>query len=313
MKRLFTLLVALAFVAPAMAQDSKDAGNNNKMAAAPSSSQWDTLSDTWFFQDAIPVPQGNVDLRLSFGWQTGSWPSNAGDSDDDFVATPSLYWGFAENWEASVNVPVWLGDAGDRGGYADGNYDANVGVLWRFAKQDDGHMMDMALAGNFRIPTGDGSSGIDYEGRLALTHLYSCNARTHLNVWGKITNGNDHESGRRVRSANTNGMFGGGLGLASSLRMNRIGWDDERNFQYGANVGVDFPICDNGNVRMVFDYLTRTSNQEGQNWWHILQTGWEWKIDDANRLGTSFFYNIDQSTDAPNSGMTVTFAHALTY
>jgi len=312
MKRLLTLLVALAFVAPAMADDTKSEGNDNKMAAAPSS-EWDTLSDTWFFQDAIPVSQGMVDLRLSFGWQTGSWPSNGGDSDDDFVATPSIYWGFADNWEASVNLPMWLGDGGDRGGYADGNYDANVGVLWRFAKQDDGHMMDMALAGNFRLPTGNGSSGIDYEGRLAMTHTYACNARSHLNVWGKITNGDDHESARGLRNNNSNGIWGGGFGIANSWRTNRLGWDDERNWQYGADLGFDFPFCDNGNVRMVFDYLTRTSIQEGQNWWHILQTGWEWKINDADRFGTSFFYNFDQSTDAPNAGMTFTFAHALTY
>jgi len=307
MKRLLSVLIALALVSPALAQN----GNGNDKAKMAPAGEWDTLSDLWFFQDAVPVSNGMVDLRLSFGWQTGNWPSNGGDSDDDYILTPSLYWGFAENWEASFTVPVWLGDGWDRGGFEDGNYDLSVGVLWRFMEQADGNPLDMALAGNFRIPTGDGSSGVDYEGRLAMTHSYDSDWRSHFNVWGKITNGDNHES---ANGPGDNGLFGGGSFRDNNLmRLRALGWDDERDLQYGGNLGFDFPLCDDGNVRMMFDYLARTSVQEGQNWWHILETGWEWKVSDKVRLGTSFFYNIDQSTDAPNAGLTFTYAHALTY
>jgi hypothetical protein len=166
--------------------------------------------------------------------------------------------------------------------------------------------MDMAVIGNFRIPTGEGSSGIDYEGRLAMTHTYDNDMRSHFNMWGKITNGDNHDTAGANRAAV---ITDSGFGVIYGSGI----WNAERNWQYGGNVGLDFPLCDDGAVRMVVDYLARTSIQEGQNWWHIMETGWEWQIDDANRMGMSFFYNFDQSTDAPNAGATMTFAHALTY
>jgi len=294
MKRFLSVsvIVMLTLVSPVMAQ-------NGDEKAAPSASGVNTLDELWWFQDAVPVDAGSVDLRFSFGWETSGWPGNAGDSDDDFVLTPSLVWGSCENVEVSFNVPLWLGDGGNRGGFDEGNYDTNVGVLWRISQQADNGHADFALAGNFRIPTGDGSNGVDYEARLAVTRTYDSGIRSHFNLWGKVVNGDNNKS-----------MVGDAdfsiLAVARDL-------DDERDFQYGANIGVDYPLCDDGAVRLVLDYMHRSSVMEGQNNWNMAEIGWEWDMSDADRLGMSLQFNVDRSNDAPNAGAVLTFAHALTF
>lgn len=302
MKRLLSVLAVLALVSPVLAQNGEGA------AAAPAAREQDNMDDLWFFQDAVPTPTGMVDLRLSGGWQTASFPANNGHSSDDYIMTPALYWGFAENWEASINVPVWMGGGGDRDGYIKGNYDTNVGVMWRFLEQADGRPFDMALIGNFRIPTGYKSQGVDYEVRLAMTHTYDNDWRAHFNFWGNFVNGNNDNS-QRARARAARAEFGplGDFVLDDPYKAGR------RSTQYGGNLGFDMPLCANGDVRMVVDYLARNSRTKGQNWWHILQAGWEWQMTDANRMGFSFFYNLDNSTDAPTSGAQLTLAYALLY
>ncbi len=133
----------------------------------------DLISQLWNLEDATPLEAGKMDLRFTGRWATGQ---QLGDSSDDFSFHPSLVWGVAENFELSLTNNIFLGDGGDMGPFVDGNYDTDLGVLWRLHEQvgfelKDAyyHLPSIALSSTFRIPTGDGSSGVDAELRLIMT------------------------------------------------------------------------------------------------------------------------------------------------
>ena len=162
MYRTFTVLCVLSIVGSAIAQESEVTQVTTTTTASGST---DLIGGLWFMDDATVLDTGAVDLRFTFGFLTGGEPFNNGDADDDFVFTPSLYWGAAENLEVFASVPIWMGDGGDAGALDEGNADTNVGFTWRIAEPVDG-MHAMALKSTFRIPTGDNSNGIDFEERV---------------------------------------------------------------------------------------------------------------------------------------------------
>ena len=295
MKRLLTVIVVLTLVSPVVAQTEETA------PAPTTASSVDLLDDLWMFQDAVPVPAGEVDLRFSFGWQSALKPGGTGDT---FQLTPALYWGVVENFELNAKVPIWVGDGGDRYVFDEGNYDSYVGVVWRVAEQADGGMFDIALAGNFRIPTGKKSNGVDYEARLALTHSYDSGVRSHFILWGEVLNGDINKT-LRDKAA--------GAVTAVDVFNFFENYDDERDFQWGGTIGVDYPLCADGAVRLIFDYSYRTSIIEGNNGWHMAEVGWEWDITEADKFGMSFSGSIDRAANAPKAAAVVTYARALTF
>jgi len=280
MRQKLSLVVALALVSPVMAQST------------------DTLDGLWNFQDAVPTPAGQTDIRFSFGWETGTFGHGSG---DDLIATPSLYWGMDEGYELSLSMPAYVGDGGNRSGYADGNYDTYMGLLARLQEQE-GDGAAIALAVNLRIPTGNNSEKVDAEARLIATHDYGdSGVRTHCNLFVTSANGgNNHgDSGR--------GMLGMGRFIGNR------GSDNTRDLQFGAVLGADGPLCDDGAVRWVFDYMHRSSMNDGENNWNVAEVGWEWMMNESDRLGLSVQVNLDRSTDASDVGAIMSFAHAMTY
>ncbi len=287
MKKKLSLVLALALASPVLAQSTN------------------TLDELWHFQDAVPTAPGQTDLRFSFGWETGSFQG----SGDQFILTPSLFWGLSDGVELSLTVPSWVGDGGDRGGYKDGNYDTNLGLLFRLHEQE-GDGPAVALAMNFRIPTGNNSERFDAELRLIATHDYGDSGiRTHCNLFVKNTNG-DNNHARRNNQTVFSSRAGRNImrGFGSN---NRRG--GSRDLQYGVVLGADGPLCGDGSVRWVMDYMHRSSVTDGQNNWNVAEAGWEWTMNEADRLGMSFQVNLDRSTDGPNFGAIMTYAHALTY
>ena len=238
------------------------------------------LSEAWQMDDAVTLPTGQVDLRFSFGWETASFPANGGDSDDDFSIQPSLVWGTCNNVEVFASVPVALGDGGDVGALDRSNADTMIGFTWRFAEPMDAWPA-MALKATARVPTGDNSSGVDGELRLIMTNDYDSGIRSHLNFFGQTVNGN-----------------------------NDPGLD---HFQYGVVVGMDGPLCSNGAVRWVADYMHRSRFREGAANINLFEVGWEWEMAEAQRLGMSLQVGLDDNEDTPNVGAIITYSHSLTF
>jgi len=291
MKRITPVLCTLVFVGSVWAQESEETTVTSTTTTVSSGAN--LLDDAWYTTDATPVAAGSTEFRLSFQWMSSSgFASNRGDSDDDLILTPSLYWGATDNLELSLGVPLWLGDGGDAGAVDDGNWDTYVGFLWQFA-EDAWGQYDMGLAGTARIPTGQDSDKVDGELRLVMTHEYDNGVRSHFNIYGGSVNGTNLETF----------TFTDATGEV----------DDKRDFQYGAVIGMDGPLCGDGAVRWVFDYLHRSSMYEGQNNWNMGEIGWEWQMSDNTKLGWSFQASLDHSNDAPEFGSTITYAKALTY
>jgi len=310
MKRtLASVLVCACMAAPLAAQES-DVTNVTTTTTTVSTGV-DLLDGSWYVQDATPLATGKVDLRFTAGWESAAFPANRGDSDDDYFLTPAIHWGCCNNVELSIGVPMWLGDGGDVGALRDGNFDTNVGMLWRIAEDWVGEY-DVALAAKARIPTGDASDKVDGELRLIMTHNYDSGVRSHFNIFGASMNGTNDET--VDWDGDDDGWGGGwGRGWMNGWWGGRNHMGEQRDFQYGAVIGADGPLCGDGAVRWVFDYLHRSSEHDGQNNWNMAEVGWEWSVDDASKLGFSVQVNLDRSTDAPNVGAMLTYAHALTF
>lgn len=297
MKRTLSAACVLALAATTFAQESEKTTVTTTETVVAGGA--DLISELWNFEDAVPLSCGRADLRLTARWWTASSPASRGDSSDDFVVQPSLVFGVVDNVELSFAVPVWVGDAGDMPGGENGNADTNVGLLWRFMEANGGWPA-MALSAHGRFPTGHDSSGVDGTLALVMTNEYGSGLRSHVNVFGKTVNGHNDEGGRDGH---------GGWGWV---------WDGDddlggaRNFQWGFVVGMDGPLCNDGSVRWVADYMNRSSYRYGASNINMLELGWEWAMAETSNLGMSFQIGLDDNEDTPNFGAGITYSMSLT-
>ncbi|MCH8147015.1 MAG: hypothetical protein IH987_03350 [Planctomycetes bacterium] len=309
MRRSIALICVLVGSSLAWGQESESTSVTTRTSGGA-----DLLSQIWNFEDATPLNTGQLDLRLGGRWGTGQ---SLGDSSDDWLLTPSLVWGACEDVELSLTVKAWLGDGGDVGPFEDGNYDTDLGVLWRLHEQTgfehkEGylHLPSIALSGTFRIPTGDGSEKIDGELRLIMTYEYESGIRTHFNAWGKSANGDNFENissdsfedfdRSDIQTLADAGVFGRGSdGLQT------------RDFQYGGVIGADGPLCADGAVRWVADYMYSTSAWDGFSFHHIGEVGFEWEISDASKFGLSVQANLDRNDSQHDWGAGVMYSYTI--
>lgn len=280
MKKTLSVALVLAFAVSAIAQEKESTRITTTTTTVAPKSGFDLLGgETFNVTDATPFTTGAIDLRLGWRWETENAPASAGDSNDDWYVQPAIVWGVAEGWELSATVPVQIGDGGEIPGQTDGNADTYFGALWQF-KAQEGYWPAMALASSLRTPTGDNSNGVDWELRLALTNEYDSGVRSHLNFFGITANHDNYEN--------------------------------LRHWQYGAVAGLDGPLCADGAVRWVFDYMYRMGQHEGGGGKNIAEAGWQWQIDDNNKLGMGIQVGLDHAEDeTANLGATLTYAYTL--
>ncbi len=265
MKRVLSVLFVAVFAVSAVAQE-KEVTNVTTTTTTVSGGVDLLGGETFNVIDATPLKTNTVDLRLS-----GRWVES-----DEWIVQPEIVWGAVDNLELSVTTPVWVDNEPD-----EGNYDTYLGALWRFREQQDYWPM-MSLGTSIRIPTGEGSNGLDAELRLSLTNEYDNGMRSHLNFFGVTVN-----------TDNT---------------------PDARDFQYGAVVGMDGPLCADGAVRWVVDYMYRISKEDGGGRMNIGEAGWQWQIADAHKLGMSVQAGLDHAEDStPNVGAALTYAYTISY
>ena len=270
MKRLCAIACILGFCGTVPAQDSDVTEETTETTVLSGA---DLTSELWLMDDATPIATGAADLRMTFRWVTASAPANMGDSDDDFVFGPSLRWGPCKNVEVFASIPIWLGDGGDMGAVEDGNGDTYVGFTWRLLEPRD-IWPALALGAGARIPTGDGSSGVDAELRLILTNEYDSGMRSHINL-GFETEGSD--------------------------------WG---RWAFVGVIGMDGPLCADGAVRWVADYVLLDSEYMGGDDAHYLELGSEWQIQEGHKLGLmwQFGFHHDETT---NFGANLVYALSI--
>ena len=312
MKRTLPLLCAAFCVAPVLAQNKEKTTVTTKTTTVKKSGA-NLLAPLWSMTDAVPIETHSVDLRMGTWWVTASDEANLTDSDDDYSVTPSLVWGPCDNVEISFSVPVWVGDGGEMPAFSEGNADTYIGMLWRLVEQN-GMWPALALASNLRTPTGDNSNGLDAELRLVLTNEYDSGIRSHVNLYGNSVNTDNEKS---LMADDNDGGFGWGSddddwdsGLGWGWGRDRL---SGRHFQWGAVFGLDGPLCSDGAVRWVADYVHKSSAYYGNRNSNLLELGWEWNIDEQNKLGMATQVGLDDNEETPNFGAGFTYAYSMKY
>jgi len=284
MKQILAGVFVLGLAVSAVAQDKEKTTVKTTTTTTTTTktvkSGFDLLGgETFNVTDAPTFTEGAVDLRLSTRY-TESAITDDGEVDDAWTLQPEVVWGATDRLELFFTVPIKnienLGDA------TEGNYDSYLGGQYRFTEQE-GYMPALALASNVRIPTGTGSNGMDWQLRLVLTNEYDSGIRSHLNVFGIYADTNNLEPA------------------------------EVRNFQYGAVAGLDGPLCADGAVRWVADWMYRISEIEGGGGQNIGEAGWQWQIDECNKLGMSVQMALDHAEDTSNVGAALTYAYTLKY
>ena len=304
MKRFFSVVLVLGCSAAAFAQnetvrrESTTVTTTTTTTTTVASSSPDLLGlETFQFLDATTFTDGAVDLRIAGRWVEGNDnvdtfgtfdDDDAGD--DQLIFTPEIVWGATDRLELFLAVPFWV-DGEPR----EGNYDSYVGGQWRISDLDE-NCPAFALATKIRVPTGEGSNGLDAELRLIITHEYDSGIRSHLNFWGTTVNTDNYV--------------------------------DARDFQYGAVAGLDGPLNDEGSVRWVFDYMYASSRSEGAEdeftyypyptddsrgeKRNIAEAGIQWQINECNKLGFAVQGGLDHAeNETPEWAFTVTYAYTI--
>lgn len=278
----FSVLSCLAFGGIALAQDTTVSESTTVTTTTTTVSSGYDFFAPLNINDATPFETGAVDFRLRFEWINGLDDREIySDPDDDYIVGGSIVWGAAENFQLSFDVPVTVGDAGDRDGKADGNADTYIGAQWRFIEEQD-MIPAIALEGTARIPTGDGSSGVDGRFGLDFTKEFGdSDVRGHFNAFCITANGNNTPN--------------------------------ERNFQWGFVVGADGPLCADGAVRWIADYMHRSSVHFGVANQNVLELGTEWVISDAHKMGFTTQIGLDGNDDTQAFGARLNYAYTMRY
>jgi hypothetical protein len=295
MKQMLSLSLALFMTAGAFAQNNKETTTTRETTTVTTTTT--TISDgspdllgleTFNFLDATTFTEGAIDLRIAGRWIDGG---NGEDDDDQIVLTPEIVWGATDRLELFLSVPTWVD-----GEPEEGNYDTYVGGQWRISELDE-NCPAFALAGSIRVPTGDGSNGIDAQLRLIMTYEYDSGIRSHLNFYGTTVNTDNYA--------------------------------DARDFQYGAVAGLDGPLNDSGSLRWVFDYMYESSRAEGSEpdmlyyaagpdpetggeQRNTAELGLQWVINECHKLGFAVQGGLDHAeNETPEWAASLTYAYTI--
>ncbi|TWT44138.1 hypothetical protein RAS1_05460 [Phycisphaerae bacterium RAS1] len=194
--------------------------------------------DTLFsIREANPdIGQGEWQFNFIGGWQTAS----NGD-DDNLLMSQSIAYGFTDDVFVQLEViQPRLGDGGESGAG-----DMNLNVFWR-AIQEQESLPAFMTYGTLRIPSGDGSSGVDGTLNGVLTKTFD-KFRVHFQGF--------------IRTAN------GDIGAERY---------DRDHFQWGVGPGFDYQVTED--FLVVLNYLNGNADRRGERNVNLIQTGAIWTI-----------------------------------
>lgn len=210
------------------------AQEEDNVRAQTEESDYRGVSDFFNVREAnANVTQGEWELEIASGWSTDS----AGGDDDFFFPEASLKYGITDELFVELELlPINLGDGGDQG-----NGDLDLTLFYQFVQETD----TMPAVGSWvemRIPTGQGSSGVDGEFHTALTKSINDQMRVHLAGFIETANG-----GRGDEDKN------------------------RRRFQWGVGPGFDYQFDDQ--TLGLVNYLITSSEEYGNQDSNVLQFG----------------------------------------
>ena len=249
---------------------------------------WD-IQGPVFLRSADPEEPGELAIKNIFEYS--HFRRGANDERDEYEYELELEYGLIENHELLLIMPWELGE-----GRVQGNGDISLGWHWRLW-QEDGWLPAFAMRNFIRIPSGVNSSGVDYTWRGLFTWTLAPDSlRLHFNPFLTSINGENGEY-------NDDGFRWRGVG----------GWrdddDDDRNFRWGAALGVDYKIDEN--LLWITDYRYENGEREGTRDNHTAELGLDWKLDDHNTLGFASEISLDGDHNGPAVTGKISYIHTL--
>ena len=220
------------------------------------------ISDFFNIREAnANVSKGEWEVEFEAEWTTG-----AGEGDDDFAIWPNVKYGITDTLFIELEVlPLNLGDGGDQG-----NGDLALIVFNQFLKEG-AYIPAFAAWAEMRIPTGQGSSGVDGELHFNVTKTLFPKFRAHLEGFIETANG-----GRGDEDEN------------------------RRPFQWGAGPGFDYQFDEK--TIGVLNYLNRSSEERGGHNQNILEIGVAREIVKGQHIKVAVDVGLDGQEETPDFG-----------
>lgn len=223
------------------------------------------ISDFFNIREAYSnVTQGEWEFETTFEWETTSGSS------DDYGPVFSLKYGITDTFFAEIEVErLELGEGGDQG-----NGELAV-ILFNQWWNEAEILPAFATWAEARIPSGEGSSGVDGELHINLTKELLPNFRGHLEGFIETANGA------------------------------RGGEDEElrRDFQWGVGPGFDYSFSDD--TIAAVNYLMRSSEEYGHHNQNVLQLGLAQRVAQHQHVKFAVDVGLDGADETPNLGAKV--------
>ncbi len=252
--------LSLAAADDAWAADAEEQATGT--APAANSGGYLGVSEFFNIREANPnVGAGGWELRLPAAWNTRS-----DGRDDNFLLGPALKYGITDDLFVGLELaPLNLGDSRDQG-----NGDLNLLVHWRLLREND-TMPAVATWARMRIPSGQGSRGVDGEFHGTITKTIVGALRAHLDGFVMTANGE--------RTAFE---------------------DDRRHFQWGVGPGFDYALDDQ--TLLLLNYLHRSSNLYGNHNINLLEIGVNRQLSATQAVKAAIDIGLDDGPETPNFG-----------
>ncbi len=221
--------------------------------------EYHELSDFFNVREAnANLSQGEWELEFATEWATGAG------GDDDISIAGSLKYGISDSMFLELEgLPINLGDGGDQGAG-----DLAV-ILFNQIMRETETMPAFAVWAEMRVPTGEGSSGVDGEVHFNFTKELIGKLRGHLEGY--------------VESAN------GGRGDEDENR---------RHFQWGTGFGADCKCTEN--MVLTVNYLITSSEEYGHSNNHVVELGAAYELSETQTIKVAFDIGVDGREETPD-------------
>ena len=249
--------------------DSSTVESTTIVTTSSSTYGYKEISDFFNIREANSnVMQGEWELELEADWVTGTTGG-----DDDIKFTPNIKYGITDNLLVELEIlPLNMGDGSNQG-----NGDLTLQLFYQFMHEAD-MMPAMAIEFEGRIPTGEGSSGVDGTMYLNVTKTIMPNLRAHFEGFVMTANGGrgDEDEGRRA-------------------------------FQWGVGPGIDYQ-CDDKTISTI-NYLMRSSEANGAPNQNILEIGMVRELASNQHLKLAVDVGVDGRDTTPNFGAKILWSY----
>lgn len=257
------------------AQEDRDEFAARSMPTAPEEGK--SLSEGLDYHEVskfFNIREANPDVHKG-EWEfevQAEWNTNSDSTDDDITNSFALKYGLTEDLFLELELlPINYGDGADQG-----NGDLSLAAFYRLLRED-GALPALATWAEIRIPSGQGSSGVDGELHLNVTKTILPKFRVHFE--GFILTANGAPGGND---------------------------EDRRDFQWGVGPGIDYLLDDH--TLLLANYLNRSSELNGVGNQNLLEIGAVHEIVKDQQIKAAVDIGLDDNEGTPNFAVKLEYA-----